>query len=360
MVSAVLLVLPEQLEVFFYKVVDVSVHDTLDIANLGLGPVVLDHGIRLENIAPDLAAPGHLLLLLGVLLLFFFLLGLVVFVQPRAEDFHGHSPVLYLASLVLALHYNACLEVGYADGGIGLVYMLATGTRGTVCVYSYVLGFDINLYAVVDYWRYIYRYERGVPAGIGVKGRYAHQTVYSRLALQVAVSIVALHLDCYRLYAALGLQQVGYLNLELVPFCPAGVHAVKHAGPVAGLGSAGSGVYGYECVAAVGLFAEQRQGTQPAVLILHFFYGAFYIGLERFIILCHSQVVQIYSILQQPLKLFPWVYEVLLPLDLAHNLLGLFSVVPEAFGSCAVLQVCYLFFDPFGVKDAPRFLIFRL
>ena len=62
------------------KTIDIAIHDRLDIADKKLVAMVLDHGVGLEHIGADLAAPGYLLLLggeLGVLLLFFLFVDLV-------------------------------------------------------------------------------------------------------------------------------------------------------------------------------------------------------------------------------------------------------------------------------------------
>ena len=45
------------------KPVDVAVEDAVDVADLHLGPVVLDHLVRLQHVAADLAAEGDVALL---------------------------------------------------------------------------------------------------------------------------------------------------------------------------------------------------------------------------------------------------------------------------------------------------------
>ncbi len=45
------------------ELVDFAVQDVLDLGGLDVGPVVLDEGVRLEDVGADLVAPGDLALL---------------------------------------------------------------------------------------------------------------------------------------------------------------------------------------------------------------------------------------------------------------------------------------------------------
>src|SRR5450759_4943758 len=53
---ALLLLAPAQ--ALLHELVDVAVHDRLDVPGLHRRPVVLDHLVRREDIGADLAAPG--------------------------------------------------------------------------------------------------------------------------------------------------------------------------------------------------------------------------------------------------------------------------------------------------------------
>ena len=106
------------------ELIDVPVHDGIDIAGLRPGAMVLHQLIRLEHIGPDLAAPGDVLLFAHQLPEFFFLLFFPHFIQPRFQDFHGNVLVLELRPFVLALHYDIGGEMCDPDRGIGLVHVL--------------------------------------------------------------------------------------------------------------------------------------------------------------------------------------------------------------------------------------------
>src|SRR5262245_65042212 len=66
---------PEQVRLD--QVVQIAVHDRVDVAHLVAGPVVLDQLVRVERVRANLAAEGDLLLLTGQLgqLLTLLLLG---------------------------------------------------------------------------------------------------------------------------------------------------------------------------------------------------------------------------------------------------------------------------------------------
>ncbi len=74
--------------------------------------------------APDLEAPGLSLRALLSLLL--------RSQQPRLQERHRPRPVLVLRALILTLDYDAGWQVGDADGGVRLIHVLATRTRGPV------------------------------------------------------------------------------------------------------------------------------------------------------------------------------------------------------------------------------------
>ena len=86
----------------------------------------------------------------------------------------------------------------------------------------------------------------------GVERRDADQAVHAGLALQVAVGVLAAHLDGGRLDARfLAREQVDDLGLEARPLRPAQVHAHEHLGPVLRLGAARARVDGEDRVLPV-------------------------------------------------------------------------------------------------------------
>src|SRR4051794_38136277 len=108
--------------------VDVAVEHRAGVPGLLLGPQVLHHLVRVQNVGAHLVAPAAALALerihLGALLL------LALGQQPRLEDPQRGGPVLDLALLVLAGHHDAGGEVRDADGGVGGVDALPAGARG--------------------------------------------------------------------------------------------------------------------------------------------------------------------------------------------------------------------------------------
>ncbi len=151
----------------------------------------------------------------------------------------------------------------------GLVHVLAAGPAGAHGVDAHVRLLDVDLDAVVDHRIDVHARERGVPAGIRIERRDAHQPVHAVLGLEPAEGVAALHLDGRRLDA--GLLALGLLDpfdLVAVLLGPAGVHAHEHAGPVLALGAARSGMHLEEAVIGVGLARQQRLELAPRHLRL--------------------------------------------------------------------------------------------
>src|SRR5205085_7898210 len=110
-----------------HEAVEVAVENALDVAHLEVRAVVLDHRVGVEDVGPDLGAPGHVLrlaLLARELLAAPLLLELE---QARLEHRHGGGLVGGLRALVLALHHDACGPVRDSDRRVGLVHVLAAG-----------------------------------------------------------------------------------------------------------------------------------------------------------------------------------------------------------------------------------------
>ncbi|MPN18327.1 hypothetical protein SDC9_165687 [bioreactor metagenome] len=89
--------------------------------------MILHHGVGLEDIGTDLAAPldlFHFALDVSHLL---FLLALTQLDQARAQHLHGLFLILHLAALILAGDDDARRHMCQTHCGIGLVNMLAAG-----------------------------------------------------------------------------------------------------------------------------------------------------------------------------------------------------------------------------------------
>src|SRR3546814_2788291 len=119
-----------------------------------------------RSVVADLAAPAYVGLVrfervaLDVALLHFQL------VQLRRQHLHRGVAVLVLAAACLAGDHGIGRDVGDAHRRLGLVDMLAAGTRGPVHVGPQVGRVDVDLDAVVDFRRDDTRGEAGV-AGVG-------------------------------------------------------------------------------------------------------------------------------------------------------------------------------------------------
>src|SRR5260370_30914373 len=96
-------------------------------------------------------------------------------------------PVLVLRALALALHDDARRQVGDADRAVGLVDVLAAGTRGAIRVDAQVLVVDLDLDLLVDYRIDPCRGEAGVAPRGGVERRDPSHPLDATLPLQPAI-----------------------------------------------------------------------------------------------------------------------------------------------------------------------------
>ena len=184
-----------------------------------------------------------------------------------------------LGALVLAADHDARGQVGDPDGGVGGVHVLAARAAGTVGVDAQVVFVDLDVDVVVEFGIDFDRAEAGVPPGVAVEGRDAHQTVDPRFPLAVAVGELARDVERHALDPCLvaGLV-VDDLVLPVPPFDVAPEHAEQHGGPVAGLGAAGPRVDGQIHVLAVKLAREEAQYLVFVQLLLQSLGIAFGIG----------------------------------------------------------------------------------
>ena len=112
------------------EAVQVAVHDSLYVAALVAGAVVLDQRVGHKDVAADLVAPGDLILhALDVVDLVLVLLQSDL-VQLGLHHLHGVLAVLQLAALGLAGRHDAGGLVDQADGGGRLVDVLAACAGG--------------------------------------------------------------------------------------------------------------------------------------------------------------------------------------------------------------------------------------
>ena len=91
-----------------------------------------------------------------------------------------------------------------ANSRTGLVDVLTAGTGGTEHLHLVVLRADLYILAVILNVRDNFNGSKGgLPAGVCIKGRHAHQAVNAILALQKAVGILTLNQNICRFQAGL-------------------------------------------------------------------------------------------------------------------------------------------------------------
>src|SRR5262244_1216360 len=89
-------------QIGFDELLKVTVHHSLDVADLDPGAVILDALLRMEGVGTDLATECDALLLARELRQLFFLLVRGQLEQPRLENPHGGVAITQLRALVLA------------------------------------------------------------------------------------------------------------------------------------------------------------------------------------------------------------------------------------------------------------------
>ncbi len=223
--------------------VEVAVEDALNIGGLFAGAEVFDHLVGLENVGPDLAAPTDVAFFAVVFFLFGPFFVHLDFVEAGFENGEGSGAVFDLGAVVLAGDNESGGKVGDADGGVGGVDALSAVATGAVDIDAdvFVENFDLN--GFIQLGQDVEGGKGGLAFSCGVEGRDANEPVDPALRLEVAVGVVARDKERGTFNAGfLPGKNVEDLGGQSVAFGPALVHAEKHVGPVAGLGSAGAGV----------------------------------------------------------------------------------------------------------------------
>ena len=283
------------------------------------------------------------------------------FDQLGPQLLHTVVLVLELGTLLLGGHHNAGRLVDQADGGGGLVDVLAAGTGGTVDLHLDILGADLHLFVIRQFRHDLHSGEAGLAAGVGVKGGHPHQTVDTMLTFQQAVGIFTFDgnnggFDA-RLVAFLIVQS---FPREAVALCPAGIHPVEHLTPVLRLGAAGTGVKLENHV--VGVIFPGEEGGHPDLLN-----GGFQRLKFALQFLKDLGVLRFLSHLAQGGQILPGAHEfpvavqlVLQLLEAGLHLLGALQIVPEAVLGGFVLQTGGLLRHGVNVQCIPQLFQFRL
>ena len=188
-------------------------------------------------------APAHVGLGVFQLLLGFLLLAQLKVIQTAAQALPGHVTVAVLATAVLALHHDTGGDVGQTHRRVGLVDVLTTGAGCAEGVGAHVARVDFDLDRVINFGVHKHRCKRGVAAARTVERRLAHQAVHTSFGAQVAKSVFTFDLDGGALDAGgIAVGDVFHRGGEAFAFRVFQVLAQQHAGPVAGLGTTGTGL----------------------------------------------------------------------------------------------------------------------
>ena len=304
--------------------------------------MILDHGVGHEHIAADLVAPGDLVLhALDVLDLVHVLL-LCDLVELCLQHFHGVVTVLELAALGLAADHDAGGLVDQTDSRRSLVDVLAAGTGRTVHLHLDVLGADVHLDGVVQLGHHFQRSKAGLAAGVGVKGRHAHQAVHAVLALEQAVGVGTLDHHGSALQAGfVAVLIVQHLHGHAVGHGPLVVHAVQHLGPVLCFGAAGTGVERQDGVAVVILAVQHGHQLQLVHSLAHGVHGFLRLGDHGGVVLLVQHLDHGLGVIVQALQLFKAGQ---LAFQVAHfvkHLLAQLGVIVKAGAGHGVLQLLH-------------------
>src|SRR5713226_7708641 len=112
--------------------------------------MILDNIVGMDSYRADLRTKVslHMLALEPGCLLFALLL--LPLIKASLEQLHRDLAVLNLRAFILAGHDNARRDMAHAHRRIGLVDVLATRARRTICIHFNIFGTNDNLYSVLD------------------------------------------------------------------------------------------------------------------------------------------------------------------------------------------------------------------
>ncbi len=280
--------------------------------------------------------------------------------QLGTQLLHTVVLVLELGTLLLRGYHDAGGLVDQADGGGGLVDVLAACAGGAVDLHLNVLRPDLHFFVVRQLRHDLHSGKAGLAAGVGIKGGDADQPVDAVLAFQQAVGVFALDgnnggFDA-RLVAFFIVQG---LPGKAVALRPAGVHTVEHLAPVLGLGAAGAGMKLKNDV--VGVVLPGEEGGHPDL------FDAGFQDVELgFQFLQNFGVLRLLAHFAQGGQVLPGAHELLEAVELVLQLLetGLhllraLQVVPEAVLGGLILQPGSLLGNGVDVQGVSQLLQFR-
>src|SRR5262249_4384022 len=145
------------------------------------GPEVLDHLIRVQDVAPDLVAPAGLDVLAPDLAELRLLLLQGTLQQASAEYLLGNLPVLRLRALVLDRDDDAGRAVGQPDRRVRLLDVLAARARGPEVLDVDLVPVQLELRVVLALRQDLDERERRLPPLLGVVRRDADEAMDAAL-----------------------------------------------------------------------------------------------------------------------------------------------------------------------------------
>ena len=250
--------------------VQVSIREHgVDVARLAPRAQVLDHLIRVENVAADLVAKPDVVLGTTQLIECLGTLLELQLVELRAQDAHARRLVLDLASLVLAGDDDARGDVRDAHGRVGRVDALAAGAACMVDVDADVSGVNLDLDVIGQNRQHLDACEGRLAALLGVRGRDANETVNALLGTEHAIGVLAAHRERGTVDANdLGRRRVVHRHLPAATLAVAQVHVQKHAAPVLRLEPALARRDAHDGITLVKLAGKPARKLQLAQVVL--------------------------------------------------------------------------------------------
>src|SRR6267154_1086420 len=233
------------------EIIEFAVEHPLRVAFLHAGAQVLDARL-VEHVAADLVPPldvglgGFELVPVGLEL------AQLQLVQARFQHRHGFRAVAVLRAIILALYHDARRQMRDAHRRVGLVDVLASGSRCAVGVDAQIGGIDLDLYVLVDLGIHEHAREGGVAARVRIERGLAHQAVNAVLGAQVPVGVAAADLERGALDAGdLARRLLEHLHAVALAVAVLRVHALEHLRPVLRLGAARSRLDVHEAVVRI-------------------------------------------------------------------------------------------------------------
>ena len=333
------------------EILDVAIHDGLDIRFGIVCAQVLDQSIGAEDIGTDLAGEGNVLLHAADLVHLFLSLLLFELEELGAEHVHGHLLVLHLAPL--HGHDDPRRLVRDPHRRLRLVHVLASRPGGVVGVDGKVGGIDIDCDGIVELRHDVDGSEGSMPAAGGVEGRETDETMDAVFRTKVSIGVLSRDEQRGRADARLvAFQDVQKFAGKSRDFRIALIHSQKHARPIVGFRSAGSRMEFQNGVVLV-VGATIKEG----LLELRHFLGKLSQGDFAFLVdVWIVLFLEKFQIFFDSLKLlYEGVFLVDLFVDfaqLAVDLLGLEGILPEAGIGCLCAELFAFLLELVEVKDS--------